>query len=91
MYFGGKIITPQFSTFYSRRGYLGVCFPHEVKSRMRISMARNVNWTKETVRKVLVHEMIRLYLLQNVGKKAGLRHGKHFREMAAKIKAVDGL
>ena len=40
---------------------------------------------------MLVHEMIRLYLLQNVGKKAGLRHGKHFREMAAKIKAVDGL
>ena len=91
LYFGRKLITPQFTTFLSGRGYLGICYYHKDKSRMKISIARNVDWTEETLRKVLVHEMIHLYLFQNVGYRQGNSHGKHFREMAEKIKETDGL
>ena len=58
---------------------------------MRISIARNVDWTEDSLKKVLVHEMIHLYLLQIGRRWAGLHHGRPFFRIADEIREVDGL
>ena len=52
------------------------------KPQSRIGISRNVRWTDETLRDVLVHEMIHMYVTTVEGKNIDglLGHGRRFRK-----------
>ena len=62
MYFEGKLVKPQLATYWgeSTMGIFNVSERHG-KVRRKILIARNVRYTQENLRDVLIHEMIHLY------------------------------
>ena len=68
MYFEGKLVKPQLATYWgeSTMGIFNVSERHG-KVRRKILIARNVRYTQENLRDVLIHEMIHLYVYQEIG------------------------
>lgn len=100
LYFGGKLGK---CTFSARKiGSFGFYFFKTAKSgklESRITLTTNVNWTEDSLRDVLVHEMIHHYVVTIDGCKwvdgwswYGLfGHGKHFRRQVRRIERENGL
>ena len=63
LYFEGKLVKPQLATYWgeSTMGIFNVSERHG-KVRRKILIARNVRYTQEDFRDVLIHEMIHLYV-----------------------------
>ena len=57
--------------------------------RTKILIARNVRYTQEDLRDVLIHEMIHLYVYQEIG--SGLRHKKPSIDKMNELNAQYGL
>lgn len=76
-FFDGKLVKPQLATYIgeSTMGIFNVTERHG-KVNLKILIARNVRYTPENLRDVLVHEMIHLYVYQEKG--PGYGHKKPF-------------
>lgn len=90
LYFEGKLPIPKFGTYKGEQS-VGLCyFDKQKKWINRITLARNVDWTEETLRSVLVHEMIH-YLLGLRDGSSDSGHGRRFKAEAKRINEQYGL
>ena len=90
LYFEGKLSKPQLATYLgeSTMGIFNVSERHGMV-RTKILIARNVRYTQEDLRDVLIHEMIHLYVYQEIG--PGLRQKKPFIDKMNELNAQYGL
>ena len=90
LYFEEKLVKPQLATYLgeSTMGIFNVSERHG-KVRMKILIARNVRYTQENLRDVLIHEMIHLYVYQEIG--PGYGHKKPFLDKMNELNAQYGL
>ena len=89
-FFDGKLVKPQLATYIgeSTMGIFNVSERHG-KIRKKIMIARNVRYTQEDLRDVLIHEMIHLYVYQEKG--PGYGHKKPFVDKMNELNAQYGL
>lgn len=61
-YFNNELKNCKFAVFKTERG-LGFCYHKKVNGKIygRIKIAKNVHWTEDTFREIVIHEMIHLY------------------------------
>ena len=90
LYFEGKLVKPQLATYLgeSTMGIFNVSERHG-KVRTKIMIARNVLYTQEDLRDVLIHEMIHLYVYQEIGHDYG--HKKPFLDKMNELNTLYGL
>ena len=100
LYFGSVLPRCEFSVIkLSCLGRYMFSFGKNGKRKYRIRLTSDVNWTEETLRDVLIHEMIHHYIVAIDGCKGidgfswyGLfGHGKRFRRQVRRIKQEHGL
>jgi hypothetical protein len=96
LYFGGLLGKCAFSLFPKNTTYLGWYCSKETargKPNDRIWIGTGVYWTEETLKRVLIHEMVHMYVYRiNQCKYDGiLGHGRHFRKQARFIKDTYGI
>lgn len=81
-YFDNQLKNCKFSVFKSTRGN-GFCYYKKVNGKIhgRIGIAKNVLWTEESFKEIVIHEMIHLYNTQIEREtfKTGLFHTFKFR------------
>lgn len=87
-YFEGKLRMPVFKTYYSDGRTFGMYFfwsvnPKHRRNRREIWIASNVEWTEETLKDVLIHEMIHYKIDMDGGNPQ--RHGKQFKAICKEI------
>lgn len=87
LYFENKLRTPKFSTFIGKTA-LGEFFYNDNTKLYVISIARNVDWTEEGLRNVMVHEMIHYYLKIKYNKTG---HGSAFKKIMNEMNEKYGL
>lgn len=91
LYFNNQLGKCSFSLFSKNTSYLGWYCP-KVDSKGRpndkIWIGTGVYWTEETLKRVLVHEMIHMYVYRIDGYKHDgiLGHGQHFKKQSRRIK-----
>ena len=87
-----KDLYKEFNTMYFN-GVLSLCDCHYIKLDVFGRYTNDVDWTEETLREVLVHEMIHHYVKSIFGKNEYLffRHGFRFRRMMKKLNNEFGL
>ena len=90
LYFEEKLVKPQLATYIgeSTMGIFNVSERHG-KIRKKIMIARNVRYTQEDLRDILIHEMIHLYVYQEKGPSYG--HKKPFVDKMNELNAQYGL
>ena len=90
LYFEGKLVKPQLATYLgeSTMGIFNVSERHS-KVRTKIMIARNVRYTQEDLRDVLMHEMIHLHVYQEIGPDYG--HKKPFLDKMDELNTLYGL
>lgn len=89
-FFDGILVKPQLTT-YIGESTMGIFNVSERRGKMnlKILIARNVRYTPEDLRDVLVHEMIHLYVYQEIG--PGFGHKKPFIDKMNELNAKYGL
>ena len=95
MYFGGKLGKCSF-IWIPKGGYFGVyldCITKAKKIQSKIGITRNVHWTEETLKEILVHEMVHMYIRTVEGKRHDgiICHGRRFRAHCKRLKRDYGL
>ena len=90
LYFEGKLAKPQLATYLgeSIMGIFNVSERHG-KVKTKIMIARNVRYTQEDLRDILIHEMIHLYVYQEIGPDYGYK--KPFMDKMNELNAQYGL
>lgn len=94
LYFNGKLRKCRLYTYKGRRSF-GLFIGKRWKNngyiyKLSIGIAKNVDWTIEDLRDVLVHEMVHVYL--NCQKNPPKRqHGKEFKAFCRPLEAKYGL
>ena len=84
LYFNSMLKTPRFGT-YKGMTALGTLFTWKDNvKRPKLEIATNVDWTEVSLRSVLVHEMVHLYLWQT-DKDGDRRHGKRFKAVMRRL------
>ena len=95
MYFNGELGKCRFYWLISGSTYGKYNFETKKNGKIesRIGMSRNVRWTDETLRDVLVHEMIHMYVTTVEGKHFDglLGHGRHFRKHMKRLNKTYGM
>ena len=95
MYFNGELGKCRFYWLIAGSTYGKYNFETKKNGKIesRIGMSRNVRWTDETLRDVLVHEMIHMYVTTVEGKHFDglLGHGRHFRKHMKHMNKTYGL
>ena len=95
MYFDGKLGKCKFLWLSPNEGVYGhyVAQPTKKGLESKIGVARNTYWTEENLRKLLVHEMIHMYIRTVEGKIIDglLGHGRRFRAHCKRLKKDYGL
>ena len=84
LYFDNELRLPRFTTYKGRRTYGVYSYKIDKKTKKpkneRFAIANNVNWSEDTLRNIIVHEMIHCYIAQkNI--KDNRDHGKVFKQM----------
>lgn len=95
-YFEGKLGKCDFFWLISGPWFYGkyaVQRTKDGKIHSKIGITRSVNWTEETLKELLVHEMIHMYVTTVEGKKYDgvLGHGRRFRAHCKRLKRDFGL
>lgn len=98
MYFGGKLGKCSFFWELDNHGYrwYGTYVHYSTKTgeaQSKIGITRNVHWTEETLKELLVHEMLHMYIRTVEGKwhDGILGHGRRFRAHCRRLQRDYGL
>ena len=95
MYFDGKLGKCQFFWMSPYGGIFGKYALWQNKKGFisKIGVGRNVYWTEDTLRELLVHEMIHMYTrtIEGVRFDGVLGHGRRFRSHCKRLKRDYGL
>lgn len=87
-YFGGKLPMPNFSMYTTKCSYGNITYYPNKNVKNKLKIAKNINWTEDTLMGTIIHEMIHLYLFVNYypyyTKKYGA-HGKLFKKVKNSI------
>ena len=91
-YFGGLLETPQFGFFHATRS-LGeyVCRREDSHRSSIIKIAVNADWTRESIERVLVHQMIHQYIHEVLHREPLFPHGYLFRRECRRLRREHGL
>jgi hypothetical protein len=89
LYFNGRLGKCTLKTTYCKDRY-GQCLIGKTNS---IKITNQVNWTDESLRDCLLHEMIHLYIFSILGinRDGFFNHGRHFRREVRRIKRNFGI
>ena len=95
-YFWGKLGKCDFFWLISEPGFYGKYSEQRTKDgkiHSKIGITRSVLWTEDTLKELLVHEMIHMYITTVKGKKHDgvLGHGRRFRAHCKRLKEDYGL
>jgi len=95
MYFNGELGKCKFYWLIAGDTYGKYDFEEKKngKSESRIGISRNVRWTDETLRDVMVHEMIHMYVttVEGIHFDGFLGHGRHFRKHMKRLNKTYGM
>jgi len=95
LYFNGELGKCKFFWLVCNKGTFGKYSYADTKNGRvsRIGVARNVPWTEENLKRLLVHEMIHMYVATVEGKPYDgvLGHGRRFRAHCRRLKRDFGL
>lgn len=95
LYFEGKLEKCEFRRTLKSSSAFGMYREYEKRGKIQkvIFIGRNIEWTEETLKETLVHEMIHMYVSTIEGKKFDgiLGHGRRFRWHCKRIKRDYGL
>ena len=90
LYFDGKLGKCNFFWLIANPGDYGKYNLKHTKQGdvSMIGVARSTDWTEETLRELLVHEMIHMYVttVEGVKHDGVLGHGRHFRKHMKRLK-----
>lgn len=93
LYFNGKLRKCSLGTFRGKNTFGLFRYKRDKNKRivrLRIEIARNVDWTEETLRNALVHEMVHLYL-DTTPHPPRRAHGKEFMQVSDELNKRYGL
>ena len=96
LFFEGKLGKCDFFWLISKRGFYGKYIGKQAKNGQiysKIGITRSVQWTEDTLKELLVHEMIHMYISTVEGKSHDgvLGHGKRFKAHCKRLKDNFGL
>lgn len=96
LYFDGKLGKCGFSFFSKNISFLGwYCAKEDSRGRPndKIWIGTSVKWTEEGLKRVLIHEMIHMYVCRVEGRKYDgvLGHGWRFRRQCRRIRKNYGI
>lgn len=96
LYFEGKLGKCDFFWLISKPGFYGKYLDKHAKNGKIYSkngITRSVQWTEDTLKELLVHEMIHMYITTVEGKAHDgvLGHGKRYRAHCKRLKDDFGL
>ena len=87
-YFDNKLQLPNFDILHSKR-LLGQFRTKEHK-KPKILITKDVEWTENDLRDILVHEMVHLYVWEKTGKNNN-KHNGLFKKVCAELKEKYGI
>lgn len=95
LYFDGKLGSCSFFWMSPNQSIYGKYIGQPTKNglKSKIGVARNTMWTEENLKKLLVHEMIHMYITTIEGKSLDgiIGHGRRFRAHCKRLKNKFGL
>ena len=96
LYFDGKLGKCDFFWLLSKPGFYGKYATSQDKNgkiKSKIGITRSVKWTEQSLKELLVHEMIHMYVTTIEGKSYDglLGHGRRFRSHCKRLKEDFGL
>lgn len=91
MYFDVRLGKCGFFWLNKSEGDLGTY--HFQNGKSSIGISRNVGWTENTLKEVIVHEMVHMYVttIDNVEHDGVLGHGRHFKKQCKRLRDDFGL